>query len=513
MRSIVYARQPSAPCRRRGSASLLLAAMLACTACGSATQRAERAMAEGDERLDARDMGRALAAYGRATRLDGNNVDAWLRLGRAQLQAGDPTGADQSFQRAQELAPDNIEALDNLVILSVRGGEVDRAKQYLDTLQVLQPDDPAGLLAQGTVALRERRPADALAVADRLVGNYPDLAEGLLLRSRALAGLDRRRDAVAALEAWLKVHGGDPRAGDVLRELLDQHRSAGDVAAIRDVAGRLHALEPGEPRFALEVARAARAAGRAAEADATVAALLVAHPGAPDVARAVLAWWRDQLSPGEARRRALALADAQPPLRTLIAGTLIDWGQPAAALAMVPLPADPQMAAATLDAHVVAARALAALGRGAAARAEADRILAFDPGNVPALLVRARLALAARDFAGALADAQLARSSDASSEDAAMLVPRIHAAAGDPVLAQQAYALGVQAFPDSYAFLSTYLDWLGAAHRPRDAMQAVASFARRHPRHAPAWRRMAALCADLGDPCLIEARAGLGKSG
>ena len=452
----------------------------------------------------------AFAALGRATTLDANNVDGWLKLGLLQLRAGDATAADQSFQRAQELAPDNITALDNLVILSIRGGELDRAKRYMDALLVLQPDDPAGLLAQGAIALRERRLPDALAASEHLVKDYPDISEGSLLRARTLFALGRPKEGVDLLEKWLTTHVGSDGAKGVLLLLLERYQADGDVAGIRSASRRLHDLAPGDPRYALESARADMAEGHRDQADNIVEALLQAHAESPAVARAVLAYWRDMLPPDQARARALALAaSAKPATKVAIANSLVDVGLPTDALAVVVPLVGPKVTAATVDARAVQVRALAAIGDIGEARRRADKVLDFDGGVVPVLLVRAQLFLSARAYDAALADAQLAQSSDGGSEAAAAMIARIYATQGNRPLAQQAYALAVQRFPDSFGLLSAYLDWLKAAGRQHDAMQAAGSFARLHRHHKVAWRRYADLCRAENDACLMEAQAGL----
>jgi predicted Zn-dependent protease len=159
-----------------------------------------------------------------------------------------------------------------------------------------------------------------------------------------------------------------------------------------------------------------------------------------------------------------------------------------------------------VDATVALARALIAAGRTAEARSRLDAVLAFDPGNVAALVARGGLRLAAGDRAGALTDAQLAWSDDQTNQAAALLVAKVHARSGEAALAQQAYALAIQAFPDSYPVLATYLDWLGQTEQADNGLQPLASYARRHRGDGLAWQRYALLCRRLNDPCATETR-------
>lgn len=498
---------------RRLRAAALLAALpawLAVGGCQPAEVRAQKQAAIADQLAAQKAFPAAAVAMGRATRLDGNNTDLWLKLGHVSLQAGDFAAADQAFQRAAELQPDSVEALENLVMLALRAGMMDQAKRFMDPLLVLQPDDPAGLLTQGSIALHERRYGEAIATADRLMATAPDITEAYLLRARALTGAGRTGEGIALLEKRATAAPAEADARALLSLLLDLYRRTGDVAGVRGTALRLHRLLPADPSYAMESARAYHAQGRDDLADATIADLRRAHPGSVGIVRAIVAY-RVATLPGPAARAAVAaMARGAPPgIVAAVAGALVDMGDAGQALALVGPLIGPAVDAGNVDAATASARALAALGRDGEARARIDRVLAFDSGNVPALVTRARFRLARRDLAGALTDAQLAWSSDDDSQDAALLIAQIYDAGGNAGLAQQSYARAVQAFPDNYPLLGRYLDWLVAAGRRDAAIDAVSSYARRHRANRVAWQRYAALCTAAGNACVEEARQGL----
>lgn len=494
---IIGRRQP-----RAGSALVGLALVASVAGCHSPAERAQREAGLADQLADAKAYPAAAAAMARATALDADDPALWLKFGRLQLQAGDPGGADQAFQRAAELAPDNVEALENLAILSVRAGQPDRARRYMDPLLVLQPDDPAALLAQGAIALRERHAPEALATADRLLQVSPDLAEAHILRARALMATGRLDDAIALLRKRATVLTDGPDAIEVRALLVDAYRQAGDLAGVRATALELHRLQPDDPAYALESARALHAQGRDREADAVLAGLRKGHPGSVAIARAIMDYRRSTMSPVAARDAVAALAvGASPAIIVVVANTLTDMGAPARALALAAPLAAGAPTGRSLDAGTAAARAEAALGRPGAAAKRLDAILRFDSANVPALIERARLRLASRDFAGALADAQLAQSGDDGSQAAALLVARAYAGARQGVLAQQAYAQALQGFPDSFPVLAEYLDWLAATGHAADGLTPAASFARRHRGNAAAVGRYEGLCRLTGASC------------
>ncbi|XVF64467.1 hypothetical protein PTKIN_Ptkin09bG0172100 [Pterospermum kingtungense] len=60
--------------------------------------------------LEIGDTWSALKAAARATELEPSWAEAWVTLGRAQLNFGEPDSAIESFDRALAIKPDSIEA-------------------------------------------------------------------------------------------------------------------------------------------------------------------------------------------------------------------------------------------------------------------------------------------------------------------------------------------------------------------------------------------------------------------
>ena len=225
-------------------------------------------------------------------------------------------------------------------------------------------------------------------------------------------------------------------------------------------------------------------------------------------------YWRATLPPAAAEDAILRTAGtASLVAKIVLADRLVEMGAPDAALALLGRAAAGPVRAYNVEAAAGYARALVAVGRTGEALALVNRVLAFDPGNVGALLVRARLLIARRQWPAAEADAQRAASSDPTGQPAALLVAEVYAAEGSPVLARQAYGEAVQAFPDSFAVLKEYSDWLLATNRPGDALFQLAAFARDHASYAPAWRQYARACGAAGNACADEARTHLARLG
>ncbi|XP_021284483.1 tetratricopeptide repeat protein 33 isoform X1 [Herrania umbratica] len=63
--------------------------------------------------LEIGDAWSALKAATRATQLEPSWAEAWITLGRAQLNFGEPDSAIESFDRALAIKPDSVEAQDD----------------------------------------------------------------------------------------------------------------------------------------------------------------------------------------------------------------------------------------------------------------------------------------------------------------------------------------------------------------------------------------------------------------
>ncbi|XVE55253.1 hypothetical protein DITRI_Ditri03aG0144500 [Diplodiscus trichospermus] len=63
--------------------------------------------------LEIGDAWSALKAASRATELEPSWAEAWITLGRAQLNFGEPDSAIESFDRALAIKPDSVEAQDD----------------------------------------------------------------------------------------------------------------------------------------------------------------------------------------------------------------------------------------------------------------------------------------------------------------------------------------------------------------------------------------------------------------
>ena len=460
--------------------------------CRSGVEKAAAYESQYDRLMAMQAYPAALKSIQTAIAYDDSSSRRYIKLGEIQMMTGNPTAAAEAFQAALDLEPDNIEALENLAILTVRGRQFDVARRYIDPLLALSANDPAGLLASGAIALNEHRFQDAIGLADRIIAGIPDRPDGYVLKARGLDGLGKVHEAIDLLEKRAAVAD---TPNELLIQLMAYYRRLGDLRGIRATAIRLMPLFPGDPRYAIESARAYVAEGKRDKSRAIIDDLLHRFANDADVLIAVGSFWHETESPDVARAQIARLAaGSSPRVRSALADQLIDLGDPRDALELLGSMAPAQITSANIDSQTHYARALLATGQPARAQAKVAAVLAFDHAHPEALLIRARLKLLAKDYRGALTDAQLVARDDETNEEATLLIPQIYAAQGNQLLAGSAFGTARQQFPNSTDVLKAETDWLISQNRGQEAAQRATSFFGTHRRSGPAMQILHDVC-------------------
>src|SRR6185369_5325030 len=122
---------------------LLLALLVACSACGSKTK--ESLYAEGVKQLEAANPGSAVVYFKNALEKDGNFSDARFQLGKAYAAIGKNDQAEKEFTKVQKQDPTRDEVLLELAKVNNALGRGDQAftlgEQYFNK----HPDSTEGL--------------------------------------------------------------------------------------------------------------------------------------------------------------------------------------------------------------------------------------------------------------------------------------------------------------------------------------------------------------------------------
>jgi tetratricopeptide (TPR) repeat protein len=175
----------------------------------------------------------------------------WFTIGRSEAALGNLAAAEDAFRRTIALSPWATVAYENLAWVAGQRGDVDTQVAIWRQLAHLQPDATKVSERLAGAYLGQKRPARALATAERLLLKDPDDANAWYWKGTALLSLER---PMAAIEAFQRSLAGQPRSpawvwsalGDTYYGLQMWHES---VAAHRQSVR----LEPNEAQWRMKL--------------------------------------------------------------------------------------------------------------------------------------------------------------------------------------------------------------------------------------------------------------------
>lgn len=131
------------------------------------------------------------------------DADVWVAIGQAELMLNNLDRADEAYRRAMSLFPWANGAAAGLVDVAERRGDAAGITAAWQRLAHLYPDATGVQTQLVNAYLRERRPAKALPVVERLLEREPKNAELWYWKGAVMGALGRPTDAIAAYRAAL----------------------------------------------------------------------------------------------------------------------------------------------------------------------------------------------------------------------------------------------------------------------------------------------------------------------
>jgi len=160
----------------------------------------------------------------RAVAMDPENVAARLHLANVSQLAGDLDGAVAQIREVLRMRPQFAEAHAELAVLLTARREFDEALTHYRTALAIDPNPRAEVLSNmGVLLMRTGKPADAIPLFRGALGRRPDLPGIHENLAQALLMVGNRGEAIAELEAALRLDPGAAAA----RRALTAIRSTG----------------------------------------------------------------------------------------------------------------------------------------------------------------------------------------------------------------------------------------------------------------------------------------------
>lgn len=231
---------------------------------------------EGDRRWE-----EALSEYEKAIAIDPKSGRLHYDFANALFEAQRPNKAISECERSIELAPDDAEAyllLGQIYRSQLNDGNTELLDKSIDAFQKGVERDPynvEGLFYLGRLLVFRGRHEDAIKIYRRLVEVRPDILSAHQQLVESLLALDRRDEAIEALEAALRYHPDNLDLYLTMGRLLEQ---AGETDRALEIYDRAQKIQE-NPHIQFRQGSILLSEGRFKDA---VEKLRAAHEGAPD---------------------------------------------------------------------------------------------------------------------------------------------------------------------------------------------------------------------------------------
>lgn len=470
---------------------MVIAAVLALSACDSAEDRASKHFEQAVGYLEEGDLARAIIEFRNVLALDETNAEARRLFARAARDAGNLSEAYSNYASLAEQLPDDLEArvaLTEMAILTQNWEEAERNGERLKSIEgEIEGRDVVELAlafreagqSQNASAIRElTRQAQALAEAnpgDPLLERI--LIEGYLSDNDidaalavAEAAIDRGdtsplyfRIVTELLVAKDDMEGLETHLRRMLEVFPEDTETKRNLIALMVREGR---LDNAEEFLRAEIDAAEE--GDKLDAQVNLIAVLREIRGA-DAALAEI-------------DAALPAYNDAPLLRALKAGILFDTGRQGEAADLMQSVVDTSEPGDETDRFKVAlSRMLIATGNEVGARTLVEQVLERDPGQVEALKMQAAWQIDADEADAAIATLRNALDQEPEDAEAMRLMARAHERNGDQQLARDLLALAVEASGNAPAESLRLASALMAEEQYRNAEEVLVAALRRNP--------------------------------
>ena len=460
---------------------LLLAVLLALSACDSAEERAAKHFASAETLYADGDAERALVELRNVFKLDEDHLDGRRLHGEILEARGALAEAAASYDIVVEQTPDDAGVHARLARLAITLRDRDRALRHATRAFEIDPGPPLHRALYATVTYRDGDRPAAVEMARGVLAEDPaSLLANTVLISAAMDAGDTA-GALAQTDAALVLNPTDLGLHVIRLSLLERLDRTGDVGRHLEA---MVATFPDQPqiednliRWYIRQGRDAQArdalSARADAGDARDALILARYLLQTDGAEAALAELDTRLEGATGPDRARLVR-----ARAAIA---FDTGDRDGAIAALEAATAGESDDETRLSQIALARMYAAEGHDDEAAALVETVLEQDPDMVEALKLRAARLITVDDTDGAIRD--LRRALDQAPDDPATLtlMADVHTREGAHELAGERLALAVQASGNGRAESLRYARFLMRDRRLGPAESVVVDALRRAP--------------------------------
>jgi predicted Zn-dependent protease len=460
---------------------VLLAAVLL-GGCGGADARKSKHLEKGQAFLADNNLEKARVEFRNALQIAPNDSEARYENGFVDERLGNPREAAQFYQGAIDVNADNLKARIALGRLYLFSGAPDKALDTIKPSLLKHPDDPGVLTVRAAARVQLKDSDGALQDAQRAVQLAPTSEDAVAV----LAGIYKSRNepdkARVLLENSIKQI---PNTIDLRFALAQIYSSLGQEPEVEALLIEMIRLKPKEKAHRLRLAQYYARLNHIDEAERVLRDAIKALPDERDLKTGLVEFI--------AARRGREAAAKE--LGIMIAADPKDFELKLAQAQFYSQGKEDAQAEAVYQ-QVIAEAALAPAGITARNRLAVLRIqqkdiagaekllaevLAKNPRDNDALILRGNLALAQQDPKAAIVDLRAVLRDQPNATGVMRALARAHLANGEPALAEETMRRAVDANPKDAGARLDLAQLLAQMGKPEQAKPVIDELVKQHP--------------------------------
>lgn len=497
---------PLAPRFRNGIlALLLLGAPLG--ACQDPFQTAAANASLADSQLAAGNLDEARESIRRAIAVRDDVAAYYVLLGRIELQAQRPASALNAYSLAADLQADNPEILQSIAELGLQTGRVREASDAADRMLLLAPGSPRAMLVKGFIAIDNGRLDEAERLGAEILALNPDDEGGIILSARVEALRGKVADARTRVERAVAALGPTDALSITLLEI---YRVEGDAKGMQEVFPRIVKSMADDSSFRADYINLLYKTGDVAAARRETLHAIQLKPNDRSLWASLTGLWLEyDRRPFSEGQIAFFAESGTRTAQLSLARFYLDIDEPRIAQRLIARPD----ASGVPEARALKARILLALRDVKAADNLAASILAADPREKDALLVRSARHLAKGNIDRAIEDANLVVAEAPEEFLGYIALANAYVAQKNDLRARQVFERGSNALPQHRMLADAYATFLLERGDTQRAVSLYQDLGLAKPSSTSTWSRFAQMCRSFGDgSCARRAADGLARA-
>lgn len=469
--------------------------------CQSSEEKAQSHYENGLKLVEQEDLVKAKLEFRNALKLNKNLTPALYSLGKIEFVQKNYAGAVRILQSVTATDPKHVDARVDAGRIFLLAGQRDQALKYVDEAYALEPKNLAVLALKGAIAIQDKSFNEALGFANAALEINPDYTDALVVLAAERMAASDPKGALVHVEKSLALDESNLGLQLFKMRILENLK---DKDGVEKVLIKMSSLYPESLEIHNNLAKWYLREKEIDKAEKLLRQFQKANPTNQQAGFNLIAFLRSQKGDEAAKNELQLLIETSGSgifnYKLAFAELVFSNGDDKQGTDFVTKLIDESGDTDEgMKARVFLAQKLIGLKRQDEALALAQTVLASDPKNVEALLVRATVSTMNSDYTAATDDLRVALAEEPRSAGILRALANIYERSGKIELAEEnlAKAVAIQEFKPGLGMdLAQFLLRYGKTERAETVLQNVLE---KTPTNEPALKQLATIRLGLGN--------------